>query len=1040
MTSTRNDNDGLLSFQEEILKELNEKDGLLILARGLGLRSIISSFLKPHCIRNQATNSLVFVINATTDDEAGINDQLGMRMACIGHEITGSERERIFKHGGVLSITSRILIVDLLNSKLDISQITGIVILHAEEVSPTSIEAFILRVFRKSNTKGFIKAFSEEPEHFTYGFSPLQTVLSQLKIRNVFLWPRFRVEIKEEFEAMKAKAIELHQPMSPAMTEIQTAIIESMDATLAEIRKGNTNLEVDDLTIDNALHRSFDQIIRNQLNPIWHRVSFKTKQLVSDLKTLRQLLSYLLAFDCIMFYRFLETILVANSPKETAAGPRQNESPWLFTSAADTIFSVAKNRVYIKSQQDTKKQGANEISILANGGPSAEEEEAMREIEELALNAAERAGHNVSGFTISSDTWGWLPKGIQPVLENQPKWHLLEEVLKEIEVNLYQAAESETVDSHESNAILVMCSSASTCSVLKEYLATQHSPSDLKYGTRPMMKRRLRDYFFWKRTIGKMSRNLQQQPSGSGSKSTADDQASLSAALKRKTEYQRKATYLNKRRRVRGASTSANSGNSRDNPVDLSKPNDPETVEKEAIEVADLLDSMTSATTFNADTGGTDGATDGLTTDDFDASDFVAHFDMLSMNDLVVIQAYLGDEDDSVLEELRPRHIIMYEPDVGFVRRVECYRLRHPELNVKPYFLLYSESTEEQKYLSNIRREKESFERLIRENSVMVIPLEVESRPGEHSQEELVHAISSRQAGGKLLKVGMPKVVVDVREFRSSLPSLLHAGNFRIEPTTLLVGDYILSPEMCVERKSIADLIQSFNSGRLYQQCETMSAHYKTPILLIEFDEKKSFTLETYKETRGNKTSTLSVAPSDSDLQAKLVLLTLTFKKLRLIWSSSPTATAEIFRDLKLTHPEPDAETASMIGMDEISIGEKGGNVDLMALHKNQQNQNFGICSSAHEVLKALPGMDELKARKLIYGVVNTITPTTSNNSPSTSTKTSASITASSSSTFTQVKNLSDLCLLSQRDLKNLFGPESGTRLFHFIHDEVDQR
>ncbi|KAI9601108.1 hypothetical protein H4Q26_000909 [Puccinia striiformis f. sp. tritici PST-130] len=136
-----------------------------------------------------------------------------------------------------------------------------------------------------------------------------------------------------------------------------------------------------------------------------------------------------------------------------------------------------------------------------------------------------------------------------------------------------------------------------------------------------------------------MSRNLQQQPSGSGSKSTADDQASLSAALKRKTEYQRKATYLNKRRRVRGASTSANSGNSRDNPVDLSKPNDPETVEKEAIEVADLLDSMTSATTFNADTGGTDGATDGLTTDDFDASDFVAHFDMLSMNDLVVIQA-----------------------------------------------------------------------------------------------------------------------------------------------------------------------------------------------------------------------------------------------------------------------------------------------------------------------------------------------------------------------------------------------------------------
>jgi len=385
---------------------------------------------------------------------------------------------------------------------------------------------------------------------------------------------------------MKPQVIELHQPMSPAMHEIQTAIIESMDATLAEIRRCNTNLEVDDLTIDNALHRSFDQIIRNQLNPIWHRVSFKTKQLVTDLKTLRQLLSYLLAFDCITFYRFLETILVANSPKESAAGLRHNESPWLFTSAADTIFSVAKNRVYLKQNSSTATD-SNAISILP-GDPTEEEEEAMREIEEITVNAAQGSGY---GLNLAADTsWDWLPKDIEPVLENQPKWQLLKDVLKEIEENLYQAAESETGDSAESNTILIMCSSTSTCSVLKEYLATQHVPSDAKYGTRPMMKRRLREYFFWKRTMGKMSRNLQQQeqqPLASTSKSSTDDQA-LSAALKRKTEFQRKATYLNKRRRVRGASNAATAGHSRDNPVDLSKPSDPETVEKEAIEVADL--------------------------------------------------------------------------------------------------------------------------------------------------------------------------------------------------------------------------------------------------------------------------------------------------------------------------------------------------------------------------------------------------------------------------------------------------------------------
>jgi len=134
----------------------------------------------------------------------------------------------------------------------------------------------------------------------------------------------------------------------------------------------------------------------------------------------------------------------------------------------------------------------------------------MREIEEIAVNAAQGAGH---GLNRAADTsWDWLPKDIEPVLENQPKRQLLQDALKEIEENLYQAVESETGDSAEPNTSLIMCSSTSTCSVLEECIATQHVPSDAKYGTRPMMKRRWRKYFFfWRRTMKRMSRNLQQQ-------------------------------------------------------------------------------------------------------------------------------------------------------------------------------------------------------------------------------------------------------------------------------------------------------------------------------------------------------------------------------------------------------------------------------------------------------------------------------------------------------------------------------------------------
>ena len=49
-------------------------------------------------------------------------------------------------------------------------------------------------------------------------------------------------------------------------------------------------VELDDLTIENAYFRSFEIIVRKQLDPVWHKVGPKTKQLVNDLGTLRLLL------------------------------------------------------------------------------------------------------------------------------------------------------------------------------------------------------------------------------------------------------------------------------------------------------------------------------------------------------------------------------------------------------------------------------------------------------------------------------------------------------------------------------------------------------------------------------------------------------------------------------------------------------------------------------------------------------------------------------------------------------------------------------
>jgi DNA excision repair protein ERCC-4 len=95
----------------------------------------------------------------------------------------------------------------------------------------------------------------------------------------------------------------------------------------------------------------------------------------------------------------------------------------------------------------------------------------------------------------------------------------------------------------------------------------------------------------------------------------------------------------------------------------------------------------------------------------------------------------------------------------------------------------------------------------------------------------------------KLQGMSNKSIVVDLREFRCSLPSMLHSSHYDIVPRTIYVGDYVLSSEICVERKGISDLFQSFASGRLYNQAESMGKYYKYPCLLIEFAPDKAFSL-----------------------------------------------------------------------------------------------------------------------------------------------------------------------------------------------------
>lgn len=853
-------------------------------------------------------------------------------------------REKIYAEGGIVSVTSRILVVDLLSKLLDPETVTGLVVLHAEKIIATSVEAFIVRIYRQFNKIGFLKAFSDSPEPFVSGFAPLANMMRNLFLRKPSLWPRFHVTVAQSLEGKKkAEVIELEVPMTDSMRAIQNAILECVEVSIGELKKTNSGLEMEEWTLDSALHKNFDLIIRRQLDPVWHRISWRTKQIAGDLTVLRSILHSLLSYDCVSLVKYLDTVLAAHSPPPGST--RLNQSPWLFLDAANTIFQCARSRVYSGKIDDAGVLPASNV-----------------------------------------------PDSLRPVLEEQPKWELLSDILDEIETESYF---NPVIRDDSSGTILIMCNDQPTCRQIRDYLQTMRlkapRPEQNGSGQAPheeeeeaekpsaeyMLRRKLREYLGWKRTFAQVSASLfeenQKSLNGIKDSSTANNLRSRAPP--------------NKRRRIRGGGASGTNSRTANGAVSGA--------DEKAAQVASLLAEMQPT------------EVDALAKEDVVIDDLAEagddFFELYDPEDSLVVHPYDGDMDDILLEELRPRYIIMYSPSSDFIRRVEVYRSSHSDRNVRVYFMYYGGSVEEQRYLSAVRREKDAFTKLIRERGSMAVTLT--DTGALDPQEAFLRTVNTRIAGGGRLAAtaAPPTVVVDVREFRSALPSLLHGRSMVVVPCQLTVGDYVLSPSICIERKSIRDLISSFKNGRLFHQAETMLQHYKNPMLLIEFEHNKSFTLDPFADL--TSASTLKLPESDNkDLQSKLVLLTLAFPRLKVIWSSSPYQTAEIFEELKKNQEEPDPIQAVQMGLSGGDGGGGDGDADPALGVGGETGTGARTFNPVpQDLLRCVPGINPKNLQRLVL----------------------------------ETRDVCEVANMSVEELDPLVGVESGRRIWKFFNRSV---
>lgn len=765
-----------LEFENEMLKEILHEDCLVVLSRGLGMEKLLLNLFLTY---TEASGSLIIVIGSSPELE---NHMIYSMKQCdvasnglakvINADVSQSERMKYYRQGGILFLSSRILVVDMLVERIPIEAITGIIVCSAHKILESCQDTFILRLYRSSNKTGFIKAFSQTPSLFSRGYGSLDRMMRSLFVTKMFLWPRYRPEVCQSLEKRATPDVmEMRFSLSPLMESIQFAVMDLINMCLKDMKESNSTYlsDAEELTVENALTPNFTQFLRRQFEPIWYQLNPQMKRLIGDIKLLRQVLFSLTEDDCVTFYCLVESI-------RQSIKIDSKTSDWIFWEPAETLFVASKERLL--STKKLKKQEVN--------------------------------------------------------LEMNPKWTTFCQVINEIR------EDREKSPSKSESPVVVLVREESTIKKLKDVLekGPEYTLNEL-----------------YTRTKIALNSTVPSAPNSDGT--TAD-------------------TPEPKRRRTLEVQ----------NPLELS---------------------------FSA------------------VINEFKEFQVINNNpqDLEIMYHHQSDgylQLEQLLLKYHPWYIIMFDPDMESIRRLELYQGRKcsPQ-KCQIYFFLFEGSAEEQRYLTTLRKEKDAFETLLKEQESLVIPAERDGKTGQHPDLERSYDLklaNSRKAVSRR-NVIQQKIIVDMREFRSELPSLIHKRGIDIEPVTIEIGDYVLTPDTCVERKSISDLIGSLNSGRLYNQTSVMTRHYKRSILLIEFDEHLPFNLR-------NKIGYRRFYTSESqDALPKLILLTITFPQLNLIWSPSPQFSAEIFEYLKVDKDQPETEKVLKISEEQLPVEHLSDKYDL---------------------------------------------------------------------------------------------------------------
>ncbi|VDK84748.1 unnamed protein product [Litomosoides sigmodontis] len=792
-----NDDDDLielLEFERNIMLDTYADDVLFVLASGLGLERLILHHLHLYC----DPQLLVFVINTIPQDDAYFLSRLrASKVKCPPKIITADcsikDRESLYMEGGVHFITSRILMVDLLQERVPVKNVAGIVVHRAHQLLNGFQESFILRLYREKKAGGFVKAFSDNPGALS-GMGVLQRLLNRLYVRRVRLLPRFDVDVKSSLDPCSPHMIEITPDLPHGMRRVQSLLVDIIRTCVRELKQ--TSLSTDNTEEEESMQQAAGLLpssLEIQLRGRQFSITEKQQRLLADLKQLRNLLYQAEELDPITLYCCLNEVRSNKDQITTNSG-------WLFTQTSSKLFA---------------------------------------EVDKLCRN--------------ESNT----------VLE-PPKWKALLQVLEEIKAN----CKLDKMSVEKEPAVLLIGAGNEACEQLRDiiswgvakFLWIQNEHLGQKFMNEKGSSEPTAQPAWDPSQIVLFTNNIQ----GETGNQIISNMKVLQKEFTRRSRKRRRLFEELKKKHDSGKQTRL----VRFGIVQIKKG-----IKKE--------ENSSTATTNDEDVqSGSSDESEGAESQDQDPL-------------LVIVPS--GERYNLIrqLETFEPRFVILYHSDMTFLRLLEMYKACNSDKPLTIYIVMYANSNEEERYLCSLRKEQIAFEDMVREQGTLMFAREYETDRKEPHRLILVR--STRDAGGRDdQNEGSPKVIVDMREFRSELPTVLYKRGIDLLPATIEVGDYILSPNIAVERKSLDDLTQSLHSGRIFKQIEQMLRHYRNVVLLIEANIK-----DDYKKVNGGPFQG-ELSRRCRETRSLFTILVRAYPHMSVIWTLDPAHSSEMFEELKM--------------------------------------------------------------------------------------------------------------------------------------------